>query len=81
MAHLRLFQAVYGLADDWWWWRSEEGFSLEQIWVLGDNCTEYEARDSINNFILATCNDRLLKGTIQTHLMHMLKNNRTYCGT
>lgn len=31
VAHIRLFQAVYGLANDWWWWGSEKGVALGDI--------------------------------------------------
>lgn len=58
MAHLRLFQAVYGLADDWRWWRSEEGFALGKNGAFAGQCTEDEAHHSIRNHLrLEACRD------------------------
>lgn len=37
MAHIRLFQAFYGLADDRWWWRSEDGLALGENRAGGES--------------------------------------------
>ena len=61
MVNLRLFQAVYGLADDWWWWGGEEGIALGRIRDLGDLCTKDEAHNSnFNDSGLCACVNQFL---------------------